>query len=145
MSLAPSPSASRGELVLQPAYFTSSLFVEPFRADVQSLIDLFVSGYTQAPKPFAFFKQLWTERGWIWFHLKVFDARTRETFLRVTCRLFVGASCNYWLLLSFRSLYQRNWLGRSHLCIEWSRSSRSTPFSSHSRQKPILLYTRSTT
>lgn len=118
MSLAPSPSASRGELVLQPAYFTASLFVEPFRADVQSLIDLFISGYAQAPKPFAFFKQLWTEHGWMWFHLKVFDARTRETFLRVTCRLFVGSSCSYLPLLSFGLFYQRGWLGRNHLYTE---------------------------
>jgi len=126
MSLAPSPSASRGDLTLQPSFFTSSLFVLPFRADIQHLIVLFSAQYPAsnpdpAPahipdpdtgndtgavtQPFALFKKIWDEQGWTWVHLKVFDARARETFLRVVCRLFVGAYLPFdfsikWLYMS---------------------------------------------
>ncbi|THH13366.1 hypothetical protein EW146_g6837 [Bondarzewia mesenterica] len=89
MSVAPSPSTSRGDLILQPSFFTSSLFVTPFRADLQRLTHLYVSQYAQSSQPFALFKQIWAEQGWTWIHLKVFDDRTREAFLRVACRLFV--------------------------------------------------------
>jgi hypothetical protein len=91
MSLAPTPSASRGGLILQPPFFTSSLFVNPFRADIDRLIDLFVQEHADhAAKPFALFKRLWEEQGWTYMHLKIFDARTRHTYLTVACRLFVG-------------------------------------------------------
>jgi hypothetical protein len=42
MSLAPTPSAARGDFVLQPPFFTSSLFVDPFCADIEQLINIFV-------------------------------------------------------------------------------------------------------
>jgi len=91
MSLTPSPSAARGDLILQPAYFTSSLYVDPFRADVQNLIDRFDALYaTASSQPFSLFKRIWDEEGWPWMLLKVFDSRTRDVFLRVSCRLFVG-------------------------------------------------------
>ena len=96
MSLAPTPSASRGDLILQPPFFTSSLFVDPFRADIQRLIDLFVQGHAvHAARPFALFKRLWEEQGWTYMHLKIFDARTRHTYLTVACRLFVGVCFSY--------------------------------------------------
>ncbi|KAI0041790.1 hypothetical protein FA95DRAFT_1682978 [Auriscalpium vulgare] len=88
MSLAPTPSTSRGDLLLQPPFFTSSLFVNPFRADVASLIDLFAAQYRLSnDQPFALFKRLWQAEGWPYMHLKVFDARTRDTYLKVACRL----------------------------------------------------------
>jgi hypothetical protein len=91
MSLAPTPSATRGDLILQPPFFTSSLFVDPFRADIERLIDLFVQEHAvHAARPFALFKRLWEEQGWTYMHLKIFDARTRHTYLAVACRLFVG-------------------------------------------------------
>ncbi|KAF8481060.1 hypothetical protein DFH94DRAFT_737766 [Russula ochroleuca] len=90
MSLAPTPSAARGDLILQSPFFTSSLFVDPFRADIEQLIDLFVQEYADhAAKPFALFKRIWQEQGWTYMHLKIFDARTRHTYLTVACRLFI--------------------------------------------------------
>ena len=93
MSLAPTPSAARGDLTLQPPFFTSSLFVNPFREDIDRLTDLFIQEFTDlVTQPFALFKRLWQDQGWAYMHLKVFDARTRHTYLTVACRLFVGAS-----------------------------------------------------
>ncbi|KDQ63444.1 hypothetical protein JAAARDRAFT_65487 [Jaapia argillacea MUCL 33604] len=91
MSLTPSPSVSRGSVILQPSYFTSSLYVNPLREDICNLIQVYIEQYMQAPctQPFALFKTIWTSQGWSWLHFKVFDARTREMFLRVTTRLFL--------------------------------------------------------
>lgn len=92
MSLAPTPSGARGDLTLQPPFFTSSLFVNPFREDIDRLTDLFIQQFTDViTQPFALFKRLWQEQGWTYMHLKVFDPRTRHTYLTVACRLFVGA------------------------------------------------------
>jgi hypothetical protein len=92
MSLAPAPSASRGEVTLQPAYFTSSLFVHPLRDDILSLTHIFADRYLQTlpAQPFALFKSVWNDQGWPWLHFKVLDARARDTFLAVTMRLFMG-------------------------------------------------------
>lgn len=94
MSIAPSPSAGRGEITIQPQYFTSSLFVHPLRDDIMNLINIFHIEYmqTQPAQPFALFKRIWNSQGWIWMHFKVFDARARDTFLGVTMRLFLGVS-----------------------------------------------------
>ncbi|KAH9064348.1 hypothetical protein EDB87DRAFT_1804742 [Lactarius vividus] len=90
MSLAPTPSGPRGDLTLQPPFFTSSLFVDPFREDIDRLTDLFVQEFTDVvTQPFALFKRLWQEQGWTYMHLKIFDARTRHTYLITVCRLFV--------------------------------------------------------
>lgn len=93
MSTSAVPSASRGDITLQPSYFTSSLYVEPLREDISTLIKLFFEQYSQASpssQPFALFKRLWTEQGWCWIHFKVFDGRARESFIAVTERLFLG-------------------------------------------------------
>ncbi|OCH96050.1 hypothetical protein OBBRIDRAFT_787501 [Obba rivulosa] len=86
----PAPSATRGNITLQPSYFTSSLYVNPFREDIFNLILRFTESYATYPgQPFALFKRLWSEFGWCWLHFKVFDARARETFIKVTERLFL--------------------------------------------------------
>lgn len=41
MSTAAGPSAVRGDITLQPSYFTSSLYVEPLREDIANLVNLF--------------------------------------------------------------------------------------------------------
>jgi hypothetical protein len=88
---APAPSGSRGELSLQPAYFTSSLFVGPLRDDVLTLTHIFVEQYARSQeRPFALFKRIWDEQGWVWMHFRVIDSRAREVFLNVTCRSFLG-------------------------------------------------------
>ncbi|KAK7059126.1 hypothetical protein VNI00_001752 [Paramarasmius palmivorus] len=87
MSVAPSP---RGDITLQPYYFTSSLYVMPFRDDISGLIHDFHECYSRTPgKPFALFKEVWRAQGWEWMQFKVFDPRSRETFLNVSLRLFL--------------------------------------------------------
>lgn len=98
MSLAPSPSSSRGEIILQPAYFTSSAFVHAARADVSRLIQDYSQQYTRSAHsrnhPFTLFKEIWQTQGWTWIQFKVFDTRSRAAFLRVVMRLFSG-QCLY--------------------------------------------------
>ncbi|TFK94434.1 hypothetical protein K466DRAFT_642210 [Polyporus arcularius HHB13444] len=89
MSIAPEPSTSRGDITLQPGYFTSSLYVEPLREDLKTLTKLFSEQYEAAERPFELFKRLWTEHGWCWLHLRVYDGRGRQTFLRITERVFI--------------------------------------------------------
>ncbi|RDB29663.1 hypothetical protein Hypma_015696 [Hypsizygus marmoreus] len=90
-TIAPAPSGSRGEVILQPAYFTSSIFVKALRDDITTLILTYHEQYTNAQpaQPFLLFKSLWTTLGWKWLHFMVFDDRTRETFLNVVLRLFL--------------------------------------------------------
>ncbi len=98
MQPAPAPSAGRGEAVLQPAYFTSALYVQALRDDISTLTNLYRERYSRdrasspATSCFALFKQLWTSENWQWLHFRVFDDRARETFLLVTVRLFMGAA-----------------------------------------------------
>ncbi|KAJ7275201.1 hypothetical protein B0H12DRAFT_1086213, partial [Mycena haematopus] len=83
-------SLIRGNVVLQPSYFTSSVYVRALRDDITTLVHNFHEQYKQDnTKPFALFKTLWNAQGWKWMHFKVFDSRTRETFLNVTVRLFL--------------------------------------------------------
>lgn len=91
--VAPAPSASRGEIILQPTYFTSSIFVRALRDDITTLILTYHEQYTktQPTQPFTLFKTLWSFQGWKWIHFMVFDSRTRSTFLNVVSRLFLGA------------------------------------------------------
>lgn len=96
MQPTPAPSAGRGDAVLQPAYFTSTLYVQALRDDISNLTDLYRSRYlgNEGGDPttscFALFKQLWISEGWKWFQFRVFDDRSREMFLLVTLRLFMG-------------------------------------------------------
>ncbi|KAG2150173.1 hypothetical protein BD769DRAFT_1410879 [Suillus cothurnatus] len=73
MSLAPTHTTPRGQVVLQPTYFTCSLF-----------------RYARSPplQPFMLFKDIWNNQGWTWLHFKVFDDRSRDAFLKVTMQLF---------------------------------------------------------
>ncbi|KAJ7492775.1 hypothetical protein FB451DRAFT_1219532 [Mycena latifolia] len=81
---------NRGNVVLQPTYFTSSVYIKALREDITTLVHNFHERYKEDnTKPFALFKSLWTAQGWKWMHFKVFDSRTRETFLNVTVRLFL--------------------------------------------------------
>ncbi|KAK7064356.1 GH16 domain-containing protein [Favolaschia claudopus] len=83
-------SVLRGNVVLQPSYFTSSIYVKALRDDITSLIHNFHERYQQDnTQPFTLFKTLWDAQGWKWMHFKVFDSRTRDTFLNVTVRLFL--------------------------------------------------------
>lgn len=92
MSLAPSTSASRGDVTLQPSFFTSSLYVNPFRDDIRTLIHAYHEQYSQSSeKPFALFKKVWRAQGWEWLHCKVFDNRSREALMNVSHRLFLGS------------------------------------------------------
>ncbi|KAG1749835.1 uncharacterized protein EDB91DRAFT_1197140 [Suillus paluster] len=90
MLLAPTHTTPRGQVVLQPTYFTSSLFVDPAREDIDHLIQVYIERYGRSPppQPFVLFKEIWTNRGWTWLHFKAFDARSRDSFLKVTMRLF---------------------------------------------------------
>lgn len=49
MSTDPTPSVARGDLNLQPSYFTSSLFVNPLREDVARLVQSYAYAYLQYP------------------------------------------------------------------------------------------------
>ena len=93
--IAPAPSASRGELILQPNYFTSSIYVRALRHDISILILKYHEAYSQSASsnPFNLFKSLWLSQGWNWLHFKVFDDRSRQTFLDITLRLFLGEFC----------------------------------------------------
>jgi hypothetical protein len=98
MHAAPSSLASRGDVVLQPIYFTSSTYVRAFRDDLSTLILRYYETYSQAGprKPFALFKAVWMTMGWHWLHFKVFDSRSRQTFLEVTIRLCLGEIALIW-------------------------------------------------
>lgn len=119
MSTSPAPSVVRGDITLQPSYFTSSLFVEPLREDIAHLVHNFAQAYLQptpqdallsndedimmtadpnasssspnaSAHPFAYFKTLWKDYGWSWLHFKVFDGRARESFIKTVLRCFAG-------------------------------------------------------
>ncbi|KAF9056533.1 hypothetical protein BJ165DRAFT_531317 [Panaeolus papilionaceus] len=90
MSVAPASSTPRGEVALQPNYFTSSIYVNALKDDISTLVLKFYEAYSNdTSTPFKAFKSIWTKLGWHWLHFKVFDHRTRKTFLDVTLRLFL--------------------------------------------------------
>jgi hypothetical protein len=91
MSVVPGPSASRGGIIVQPPYFTSSLYVDRCREDIETLVQEFSQKYHEhSAHSFSLFKSIWVSSGWQWMHFKVFDAYARDAFLRVTIRLFMG-------------------------------------------------------
>lgn len=116
MSVAPTVSSKKGEVILQPAYFTSSIFVEALREDILGLIAAFTEAYSQTAQPsqpFTLFKTIWTAQGWPWYHLRVLDDRSRDKFLQVVARLFVGTvTC---ILFSVAADFNR-W-SRKELCV----------------------------
>ncbi|KAK2461637.1 hypothetical protein APHAL10511_006100 [Amanita phalloides] len=86
----PLPSTSRGLPVLQPDFFSSDAFVRPFRADFAALLGAFA--HTFAPHlqhPFTLFKNIWLSLRWHYLLFKVFDDRSRHTFLTIALRLFL--------------------------------------------------------
>lgn len=97
MSLTIAPTTARGTApLLQPFYYTSSLFLEPMRQDISGLLSTFAAVYTQGviepEKPFELFKTIWHREGWDLIHLRVLDARARQSFLRTVVRLFIGTA-----------------------------------------------------
>lgn len=91
MSFVPGPSATRGEITVQPTYFTSSLYVDACRGDIETLVHEFSQKYHEnRERSFSLFKSIWVSSGWQWIHFKVFDAYARDSFLKVTIRLFMG-------------------------------------------------------
>ncbi|KAF9502504.1 hypothetical protein BDN71DRAFT_1500621 [Pleurotus eryngii] len=86
----PAPSSSRGNIVVQPAYFTSNLYVNAIRDDLMTLSHKYIQCYNaDSSKPFQLFKDLWKGDGWTWLQFKTFDPRAREAFLGVTLRVFM--------------------------------------------------------
>ncbi|KAF7310776.1 GH16 domain-containing protein [Mycena chlorophos] len=82
--------ATRGEVRLQPSYFTSSLYVNVLREDITNLILTFHDSYkADTTRPFTTFKEIWVAQGWKWLHFRVFDLRARDTLLTTTARLFL--------------------------------------------------------
>jgi hypothetical protein len=100
MSFVPGPSATRGGIIVQPTYFTSSLYVDPCRGDIETLVHEFSEKYQDnRDHSFRLFKSIWVSSGWHWMHFKVFDAYARDAFLKVTIKLFTGT-----LLVNFHAL-----------------------------------------
>jgi hypothetical protein len=93
MKAGPSLSVKRGSTVLDPGYFTSQAYVERLRGDIVALTDEFEKQYRELEdktKPFTLFKDIWQEQGWSWLHLRFTENRGRESFLKVSLRLFLG-------------------------------------------------------
>ncbi|KAF8349746.1 hypothetical protein F5887DRAFT_877726 [Amanita rubescens] len=88
MLVEPSSSSPRGQAVLQPAYFTADIFISPLRRDLDALIEAYRDVYSSS-SPFALFKHTWLSHRWHWLIFKVFDSRSRHSFLTVTLRLFL--------------------------------------------------------
>lgn len=87
------PTSHPGKILLQPAYFTSSSYINALKNDIDALVKTFESEFAETAeqdKPFTLFKTIWCTMGWQWLHFKVFDARSRDMFLQVTCRMFMG-------------------------------------------------------
>lgn len=95
MSTLPASTVIRGDITLQPGYFTSSSFVYPLREDISNLVQSFTQEYLGSDKkePFALFKKIWNQQGWTWLNFRVFDGRAREGLISVVLRLFSGKSC----------------------------------------------------
>jgi hypothetical protein len=109
MSLAPTHTTPRGQVVLQPTYFTCSLFVDPAREDIDHIIRVYAERYARSPplQPFMLFKDIWNNQGWTWLHFKVFDDRSRDAFLKVTMQLFSGRIMMHQLSRSSSSYTER--------------------------------------
>jgi len=92
----------RGDIAIQPAYFTSSLFVDPLREDIILLVSTFTEQYTSHPsEPFSLFKTIWRSQGWPSLHWKVLTGRAREALMNTTFRLFLGKN----LILTYSAYF----------------------------------------
>lgn len=95
MSLAVRPNYPRGDLILDPLFYTSSLFVEPLRRDIEQLLSTFNAHYTSTAPPrrvFSIFKEIWVSEGWNNLHLSVIEDLDRDAFTLTVFRLFLGKS-----------------------------------------------------
>ncbi len=114
-------STSRGEVNIQPAYFTSSLFVDPFREDIEFLTQCYKVGYEHGKsspsfQPFTLFKNIWSTYGWNLLHLKILEPRGRDVYTSVVSRLFLGT----WSVSFTR-------YGCSNKCLRRTSRVRSNP------------------
>ncbi|KAI5831985.1 hypothetical protein K523DRAFT_371012 [Schizophyllum commune Tattone D] len=82
---------SRADVILQPNYFTSDIYIAQLEEDLQSLVQVFEEERKAQPNasPFRVFREVWSAEGWPFLHYRVFDARSRETFLKTTLRIFL--------------------------------------------------------
>ncbi|KAF8323265.1 hypothetical protein DL93DRAFT_670915 [Clavulina sp. PMI_390] len=82
---------------LQGAFYSSSLFVDPLRQDIDDLLRAFVDRCKVAlsnkedPKPFRWYKEIWVRQKWDFFHLRCIQNPSRKSFLEVTFRCFLGS------------------------------------------------------
>src|ERR1700761_2754255 len=93
MSLQVLPNYPRGELIVDPNFYTSTLFVDPLRQDIQNLLESFKEKYLSSTPPrrvFSLFQDVWNTQGWNYFHLSVIEDVDRDVFLTTTFRLFTG-------------------------------------------------------
>lgn len=98
VSLAPTTQLFRALPIVQPFYYSSSLFVDPLRKDIDHLLNSFVRAYADdasdsssiRDKPFSYFKRLWKEQKWDYAHLAVLDSRGRIAFFDTVARVFLG-------------------------------------------------------
>jgi len=92
MSLAVRPNFPRGELVLDPLFYTSAPFVGPLRKDIEQLLQTFKVKYDAVPPPrrvFSIFKDIWKSSGWKLIHLSVLEDLDRDAFTVSVFRLFI--------------------------------------------------------
>jgi hypothetical protein len=89
MALIPSVKVTAGA-TLQRSYFTSELFVNAAREDIQRLLSTFDHLVEDEPKPFTIFKQAWIKESWNYIHLYIWEATAREEYLLTMFRLLLG-------------------------------------------------------
>jgi len=98
VSLAPTTQLYRASPIVQPFYYSSSLFVDPLRQDINRLLSDFTRAYaagatestpTVVAKPFSHFKTIWKAQRWDYAHLLVLDPRGRIAFIDTVTRLFL--------------------------------------------------------
>ncbi|KAI5898529.1 uncharacterized protein SCHCODRAFT_02697067 [Schizophyllum commune H4-8] len=82
---------SRADVMLQPNYFTSNIYVTQLEEDLKNLVQVFEEERKAQPNasPFRVFREVWSAEGWPFLHYRVFDARSREVSLKTTLRIFL--------------------------------------------------------
>ncbi|CCA67694.1 hypothetical protein PIIN_01521 [Serendipita indica DSM 11827] len=74
---------------LQREYFTSELFVNPARSDIEDLLASFEEAVEQPLKPFDIFKTVWSQEGWKFTCLYIWEDTARDQYLQTMLRLFL--------------------------------------------------------